>query len=101
MQEYPEDIVMTVDDDVYYSPQLIEALINSYVVNQNAVSCAVANRIKMSDGRICEYESWPHNDRLYAGVPQMDIMPVGVGGVLYPPGILPKETFEKEAILDL
>lgn len=101
MQEYPEDIVITVDDDVYYSPQLIEALINSYVVNQNAVSCAVSNRIKMSDGRICEYESWPHNDRLYAGVPQMDIMPVGVGGVLYPPGILPKETFDKEAILEL
>ncbi len=98
MQENPGSVIITVDDDVYYSPRTVELLYNSYLKFPNAVSCLRANRILTENGRILPYDKW---DKIYTECidePVVDILPVGMGGVLYPPHCMPKDTFDKKAI---
>ena len=100
MQEFRDDIIITVDDDVYYSPRLVEVLYASYEKFPDSVSCMVANRIVLNEkNQVCAYEEWIKNERLFKEIPMIDLMPVGFGGVLYPPHILGEETFNKQNIL--
>ena len=45
----------------------------------------------------------PYNDWIIkaADIPSYDTLAVGCNGILYPPGSLPKETFDKDKILEL
>lgn len=101
MQEFPDDIVITVDDDVYYTPRLIELLYESYLKYPYAVSCMRANQIIINAGGDTDYKKWEPNYRKCLDEPVMDLLPVGVGGVLYPPNSIPKEGFNEELIQEL
>ncbi len=98
MQEFPEDIIITVDDDVIYPQNMIQNLIQTH---QRYPECVAANRvnqiIKKHDGSLFSYNLWIHN---YTGStkPRNDIMATGVGGVLYPPDCLDKRCFDIESI---
>ena len=98
MQEFHDDIIITVDDDVIYPQNMIENLIQTH---KRYPDCVVANRvnkiIKIQDGSLFSYNLWIHN---YTGStkPRNDILATGVGGVLYPPGCLDKRCFDIESI---
>ncbi len=98
MQEFPDDIVITVDDDVYYSPRLIEILYESYLKFPDAVSCGRANRIVIDKHEDTSYHQWEKSYRKCCNKKVLDLLPVGIGGVLYPPHCLPDETFNKDLI---
>ena len=100
MQEFPECIVVTVDDDVFYSKKLIEKLYGSYMRFPNAVSAMRVHKMSFDEGGgELPYAQWEHNCRLEEAMqPRFDLMATGCGGVLYPPHILPRETFEKRNI---
>lgn len=99
MQEYKDDIVILVDDDVYYSPTLIEDLLNSYYEYPNAISCMRAHRITINEeNEINCYSDWePEYDDIIHK-PLNDVCPVGVGGVLYPPHSIPEFAFNEEIV---
>lgn len=98
MQEFPNDIIITVDDDVYYSPRLVEKLYSSFLKYPDAVSCTRANRIVIGeDGKMC-YDQWEKDYQDCYNEEFFDLLPVGVGGVLYPPHCLPDETFDQGKI---
>ncbi len=94
MQEYIDDIIITVDDDIYYNKRIIENLYNSYIKYSKAISCMRCHKIKINKNRIEPYNlwEWEYNkeDALF---PNNALLATGVGGVLYPPHILSKETF--------
>lgn len=98
MQEFPDDVIITVDDDVYYSPRLIEILYESFLRFPDAVSCTRANRIVIDEDRKTDYDQWEKDFRDCCNEKFFDLLPVGIGGVLYPPHCLPEETFDKEKI---
>lgn len=98
MQENAENIVITIDDDVYYSPRVIETLYQSYLKYPDCVSCLIAHRIRFADGKVLPYEEWIKNDKRFYGIPSHSLLATGVGGVLYPPRCLCNETFNVKEI---
>lgn len=98
MKENPEEIVVTVDDDVLYPENHLEQLWEMHLKYQNAVCCQYAHRIGYDEnGQFAAYEKWESSNG-EEGIPTFQIMPVGCGGVLYPPHLLDEELFHKEAI---
>lgn len=99
-QEFQDDCIVTVDDDCIYPNNLIKLLYQSYLKFPKAVS-AIRGRIIDWDekGILKRYEEWIHADNEYVGVPAMDLLPIGCGGVLYPPHLINKEVFNKDYIL--
>ena len=84
-KEYPDALVITVDDDVVYPPKLIESLYQSYLVYPQAVSAARTCLIPIShDGEIPPYKSWPVGIDALISVPSLQLCATGSGGVLYP-----------------
>jgi hypothetical protein len=104
MQQYPDDIVITVDDDVIYSRRLVGSLMRSYAQHPDSVSAQLASKIISDEGRYLPFNCW---QRQYAFVwykkrkPSLQLMAIGVGGVLYPPAdkcLMAKEVFDADLI---
>lgn len=94
LTEYPEDIIVTIDDDVIYTRNFLKQLWASHQQYPHQIHCTKAlvpqwgNRQNFS---LTPYTSWSEI------LPeQMDSctfkFPVGVGGILYPPHALSLET---------
>jgi len=80
--EAPDAYVVTADDDVYYGPDWLEALVRHAAAG---VVCHRAHHITLQDGGPRPYGDWQRN----IGRPETSplIFPTGVGGVLYAPGV--------------
>lgn len=95
LQEFSEDIVITVDDDCYYPLDLIENLVNLHNEYANSI---IANRVHgmtfNNEGKLGLYENWKHNYKT-SNYDEIPLFLTGVGGVLYPPNSFNKDLFEK------
>lgn len=81
LNRYPEDILITVDDDVFYDTHLIERLMNEHVRYPSAVITNHAHRMTYSkDGHLNPYTEWDRNT-----LRDENLFVVGIGGNLYPP----------------
>ena len=89
LKAFPDDIIITIDDDVIYSIDTIESLINSYLQIPNAIHCHLGREIKIDN----TYKEWKytHDDSIVS----YRTMPIGCGGVLYPPHTLDSEVFNE------
>lgn len=102
MLKYPESIIITVDDDMCYSPVLVGKLYESYLKHPCAVSCLRAHLIKFNaNGTIKRYVDWGMEDNSFIDTPVFNLLPTGVSGVLYPPHCLPKEAFNIDKIKEV
>lgn len=98
MQEYPEDIIITFDDDMIYHRDTIKTLCDIHNKYPEAVACIYAKLMLFDDKHdLLPYIDWLYN--VVLPVPSMQIIPMGSGGVLYPPHILDKGVFDKQTIL--
>ena len=99
MLDYPDDIVLTIDDDIYYDPDMIEKLYLSYLEFPDFVS---ANRTHLitfdANGRFEPYMDWLLQQEVVVNKPAMQLFATGVAGVLYPPHLLNKELFNRNVI---
>lgn len=101
MLENPESTVITVDDDVFYPEYLLEKLEGVSKQYPKTICCTWAHRISLdSKGNIAPYEQWEHHitDNIR---PEISLMPVGIGGVLYPPHVLDERVFDKDKIFEI
>ena len=72
---YPNDIIITVDDDVYYSNDLVLSLYNSYLNDMDKISCLRASVITFkNDGTVAPYNEWLTSK--YTGDLNIDVFPV-------------------------
>lgn len=101
MQEFPDDVVVTVDDDMMYDKSMLSDLYESYKKNPVAVSARRVHLMtKKNDGAVSDYNDWIREYEKKIE-PSHALFATGVGGVLYPPRILPAETFDSDAIKTL
>lgn len=91
-KEYPNNIVVTVDDDVLYSPILLRTLLDAH---DKYSDCVICNRGKIID-KALSYKKWRNVDSFM--MPVKNILPTGIGGVLYPPHCYNSNIFDIEAI---
>ena len=92
IQEYPEELIITVDDDHIYRATLIEELYNSYRKYPQYVSALRVHKMRFNDdGTIMKYNNWHQNYVGEIGNLSHQYFATGVGGVLYPPESLHEE----------
>lgn len=99
MRAYPDIPIVTVDDDILYAPTMLSELMRCHRLFPDAV---IGNRTHMmvSDerGGLQAYNTWIKEQELVVNAPSMMLIATGVGGVLYPPHVLPDETFDLDRI---
>ena len=102
LQEFPDDIIITVDDDLIYDKCMIELLYESYKKYPNAISAMRVHRIMFdTSGNILPYREWIKEDSSFIGIDRMDLMATTGAGTLFPPHILPDETLNWNKIQEL
>ena len=101
ISENPEADVITIDDDVMYNKHTIEELYHTHLNNPGVICAKRVHRILLNEkGELLPYEEW---DLLCNSVrkPSNMLLLTGVGGVLYPPHCLSKDTLNPEEIYRL
>ena len=84
-KSYPDDLLITVDDDILHRSDLIEILYQSYLQNPNAVSTYRAHLIVTTkQGKILPYNMWPKEIDNYLYLPSHLFCATGGAGTLYP-----------------
>lgn len=94
LKEYPNEIIVTVDDDIIYQNTWLEELLRAHQKYPKNIICHRAFRMLFKRGHILPYLSWIRSvqtdDATYSN------FLTGVGGVLYPPHSLYKDVFKKD-----
>lgn len=99
LQEYADDLVVTVDDDLLYPRDMLDALYNSYLLYPDAVSTLRAHLIMLTEkNEIMPYNTWIQETDTCIYQPSMQLMATGGAGVLYPPNLLRRDLFDAQAI---
>lgn len=91
-KEYADKIIITVDDDIFYNSRLLEYLLKSHKENPNCVVCNRGHHIDKKS----TYSNW--STIMGTEGPSYNIIPTGVGGVLYPPHCYDEQIFNINAI---
>lgn len=99
LEKYPDDVIVTIDDDIVYSEILIEQLWHEYEQSdKRTIICHKARSIRRDvEGKLLLYSQWQdddHTEELKAAVGTLS--PYGFRGVLYPPHIFSKEVFNAD-----
>ena len=95
MRKYPENTIITADDDTLYPESWTADLIRTSEQYPNSVVCARALQIRCdAAGRPLPYTQWIDPAEGVTS-PRMDLMPLGCEGVLYPPHVLCDDVFDK------
>lgn len=85
LQMYSDKIIVTADDDVYYPPNWMEQLYQSYKLDKECIHCHRGHPIEIGEnGEILSYDVWGKKNAI-VGDPTYRVLMTGVGGVLYPP----------------
>ncbi|MCD7873332.1 MAG: glycosyltransferase [Clostridiales bacterium] len=103
MQEYPNSLIVTVDDDLIYPNNLILNLYHSYLCFPNCVSASRTHMILTDDSKkeILPYNSWIGEYKQNAFYPSFHLFATSGAGTLYPPGAISKQAFIKDDLLEL
>lgn len=99
-KEFPNDIIITVDDDVYYSNKIISELIRLNKEYPNCICSNKVNKIMFLNGVLLPYNKWFNNYKKNL-CPSKDLLQVGISGVLYPPRCFTDEVFNKDLFCKL
>src|SRR5574344_421309 len=100
LKEFPEDIIVTVDDDNYYDKNLLKYLYSSYLKNPKCIQARQAFRVKEYKNKKLSIKSRSYiYDKTY--LPSFLNEPVGCGGVLYPPHCLHQNVLNKEEFMQV
>ncbi len=93
IQDYPNDNIITVDDDIFYRTDLIESLVISHKQRPDIIIANWGKRILPNKNL---YKEWPDAQ---PGDESIYILPIGVGAVLYPPHSLYADVIQKEIFI--
>ena len=104
LERFPDDFIVTADDDVYYPPYWLRDLIEGW--RTESLPTIAAHRVHRfgSDGKggyrpYVEWERWVGDAS--SRERSSDLLPIGIGGVLYPPGSFPSEVFDRALFMNL
>lgn len=99
--DFPEAVIVTVDDDIHYHPDMLRDLLS---VHEKVPDAVIAHRVR----RILKdkpYKTWPkyrwYNflfKRIHANY---NTLLTGVGGVLYPPHCLDEEMLDPDLFMSI
>lgn len=98
MQKFHKALIITIDDDILYPSNTIEKLIKCYRKFPKAISALHTDKFFYNNNRLGDYSKAIIGYTNEINIPKFDLLAEGFAGVLYPPSILPPETFNKDLI---
>ncbi len=106
LHDFPEDIIITIDDDVRYDRRLVEMLMKVHGKYPDAIVGHRVRRIEFDrEGNLKPYGKWKRYKKeryvLRSLKPNYRNLATGVGGVLYPPHSLDPEMLVPELFMKL
>jgi len=100
LKEYPDDIIVTADDDIYYRQNWLSLLYKAYLREPQYIHCHRAHQITFNEkGSIKKYAEW--NKDISRVEPAFHNFLTGGGGALFPPQSLDRDVLNEELFLKL
>ncbi len=97
---HPNATIVTIDDDIIYTENMISNLIQMHDQYPNAVCSNMTHLVTFKKGKLIPYVTWnPTYKKILT--PTHKLIQLGVCGVLYPPNVLPPICFDKQLIKQL
>ena len=98
-KEYPNSLVLLVDDDIYYPADMIERLLFAYKQNPNAIICQYGSIIRFDrKGKILPYAEW---ERVTQQSKDKQLFFGSGGGTLFVPSKLYADFTNMEVFMEL
>ncbi len=98
LKEFPNDVIITVDDDVIYEFDFLEKFIRAHLEDPNSIYAGRIHSMTFDEkGNLKPYMEWNWN---CASEPSKHLV-TGVGGVLYPPHSLYEDVDKEEIFMSL
>ncbi len=98
LRDYPNDVIITIDDDIYYDNTMVEELGNAYMhSDRKSIICRNGMRLHKKNGKFIAYCNQSH----ISTCDDVPGVPFGVSGVLYPPHIFDEEIFNRDVYKNL
>ena len=89
---YPDSIVVTADDDVFYPADWLERLLDGHRKHPDHIVCYRGLKMLRTEDGLAPYNDWPEYTSTEPGP---ELFPLGRDGVLYPPGCFTEEVFNE------
>lgn len=91
LNTYPNDLIVTIDDDIIYPIDHIDRLYKAYLKEPDIIHCHRAHRMQFNEnGQLLPYNQWLGDHK--SDIASIDIFPTGCGGILYFPGCFHSDT---------
>ncbi|MEI0612257.1 hypothetical protein [Brachyspira pilosicoli] len=102
LEKYPNDVIVTADDDIYYQYNWLEKLYNAYLENPNYIHCHRAHKIIFDkNNNILPYTEWSQCINSENTESSYLNFFTGSGGILYKYNFLYKDVFNEELFMKL
>lgn len=98
IQLYPNDCIMTVDDDIIYTNDTVDVVWQEHLKNPKSIICLNASVPLIEDGVPSHYIQWKELNAYSSG---MALFPIGCGGTFYPFGSLHNDLIREELFMRL
>lgn len=89
LKEYPNSILVSADDDIYYPKDWLNNLYKSYKKDATKIYAQRIHKVEITNGEILPYSQW--EKCVQTEEPSYLNFPTSVGGILYPPNIFSSE----------
>lgn len=96
---FPNDIIITCDDDIYYRRNMIERLVNAYEKDPSHIYAHRAHNITFTEeGKLKSYNDWMQE---VSNQTSRRIFPTSGGGSLYSKNLLYKDVCKEDLFMKL
>lgn len=101
VKENPDAYVITVDDDIVYSENLIKYLVKAYKKYPNCIICTRSHVIKKRNGNLLPYNSWKRyekREKICSKPSFLNFFTSGAG-TLFPMRLMSQELLDKNTFM--
>lgn len=98
LKEFPDDIIVTADDDLYYPKDWLKNLVEAYKKDKKSIHCYLVIRVMNKDNTICDEVE---KVELFRDSTCYRNQILGVSGSLFPPHSLYRDVTKDEIFMEL
>lgn len=103
LSAFADKHIITVDDDIYYTRSLVKELSEAHKQHPKAIISGIAKMPIFKGDHLTPYITWPEYHHVPAKFEYDSAMllPLGIGGVLYPSNLFDEEVLNEDVFMSL